>query len=63
MTLDPMLEVRMTMAFLNDTVRPWLSVRRPSSRIWGGGGGGGGVEGGGYEWWGGKGGEQNLCPP
>ena len=32
MTLAPMLEVMMTMVFLKSTVRPLLSVRRPSSK-------------------------------
>ncbi|MNT61385.1 hypothetical protein D3C72_1990300 [compost metagenome] len=30
---EPTLLVRITRAFLKSTVRPWLSVRRPSSRI------------------------------
>jgi len=28
------LDVMMMSVFLNDTVRPLLSVKRPSSRIW-----------------------------
>lgn len=34
MACEPILLVMMMMAFLKDTVRPWLSVTRPSSRIW-----------------------------
>ena len=30
----PMLLVMMMTVFLKSTVRPWLSVRRPSSRTW-----------------------------
>lgn len=30
----PMFEVRMTMTLQKDTVRPWLSVTRPSSSTW-----------------------------
>lgn len=33
MAWEPRLEVMMRMVFLKDTVRPWLSVTRPSSRI------------------------------
>lgn len=35
----PRLDVRMTMVLANDTVRPLLSVTRPSSRTLDGGGG------------------------
>ena len=31
MNCDPTFDVMMMMAFLNDTTRPWPSVRRPSS--------------------------------
>ena len=30
----PMLEVMISTTFLNDTVRPWPSVSRPSSITW-----------------------------
>ena len=41
----PRLEVRIMIAFLKDTVRPWESVTRPSSRICRGEVFGGGVGG------------------
>ena len=31
---EPMLDVMINTVFLKSTVRPWASVRRPSSRIW-----------------------------
>ena len=34
MAVLPTLLVMITTAFLKSTVRPWLSVRRPSSRTW-----------------------------
>ena len=33
MAAEPRLDVMMMIVFLKDTVRPWLSVTRPSSRI------------------------------
>src|SRR3954466_13271110 len=34
MSFAPMFEVMITIALRKSTVRPWASVRRPSSRIW-----------------------------